>query len=1105
MTYINELKGKETKYPFRFKTKQELFSEFGDNWRNTVTCGWFEGMDIFFGKDLMLDMSEEKIEQELSDGGYVNYGNWAFSFDTLIHNKKRGGIELYTEPKQLVYEGKNDIKVDIIEFKPETDDDSRKIQLKLFTIGYTWNGLNEAKVFNIDKPYLIIDINKKEIYWTDNETSDSDLREVFGDIKIFRTDNNNKVISLAKNDGKMIVPYETIYKDNKLVYEGKEDIYNYIIFKPKDDSELLASQRLGLLNDYTWTDGGTYYSSRSTSSVYAIVYDTRGKFMLISGINRPDTAYTENYPNSIVLDDIDKLDRLFKLGTISPEMKDLYKPSKLVYESNINKYGIIIFDTNYDESISEEVQTFSFDYAYTWFGRNQDYDLRCRNSKYLYFCVDKKMIQHSIDTIADSYSLKSVFDCDNYKLVNNVDDFKKLIKSDGLDADFNNIYNKKNNELVYEARNDIDDAKEICIQFHTENQIDKFNEFYFNLYDIKNKMHFDTRIRHLPVYAFINVYDINARTSKVDHENDEYDLKNGGIRFEEFLHGVYDCVYDYDKEGDRMQLEKIIKEKRISKPVIETYKKINNLVYEKNNNTFDAKEICIRIHTLDEVNKMNECYSNHTTPFGFIIDYFSDFLKDDPYFFIFLNIYNDGISSMEYKDAKDEGLESGALSNNVIFDSVYSDIYDSKEDIDIICRCIKEKRIITKTPYYNRNVKNVYENKIIFESRNSLFDANTFCIYVESNEDIKILNDLTLKYDGSKEFSSYFNCSKPMYLFYYLNNNNTAHLSMDSAINDNVHVGSFSKISYLDGVYDEIYTIKDDLKKIEKMIETKTLIEKIKPDYFNKSPKNVYESQNSAQEADTCCIKVNSNEALEKIQKLYNKYYDGELFSDYLDFAKPMYIFYKFNHSISWMSKDEGEHDGYDEKGNIPKISYLHGCYDRVYNIDKEDDYKLLDYIFKNHKIPNEIPYYAKSPKNVYEALNTKDEATRCCFKIENDKSFEKITKLYTKYYPDDDLFKDYSTFDKPLYLFYSFNGELGWMPGRNGDEAGFESGNIPKINYLNGCYDRVYNIDNVYDKNLIESIFRYGEIPNEIPYYSKTPKNIYEAKKIIKFSYEKG
>lgn len=65
---------------YRFKTQDELFNDFGNNWRAHGT-GWIERMDEWFGKDYPDSglQSVGTMVHQTSDGCY-----WSFTADMLI-------------------------------------------------------------------------------------------------------------------------------------------------------------------------------------------------------------------------------------------------------------------------------------------------------------------------------------------------------------------------------------------------------------------------------------------------------------------------------------------------------------------------------------------------------------------------------------------------------------------------------------------------------------------------------------------------------------------------------------------------------------------------------------------------------------------------------------------------------------------------------------------------------------------------------------------------------------------------------------------------------------------------------------------------------------
>jgi len=92
------------KYPYRFKTEEEMIETVGENWRYSISMGWNETMDYFLGKELPFNV------EELRPGNVVatyNYMSYTISWDMLTKNKLNKPNKPNYKPKKFnrSYEG----------------------------------------------------------------------------------------------------------------------------------------------------------------------------------------------------------------------------------------------------------------------------------------------------------------------------------------------------------------------------------------------------------------------------------------------------------------------------------------------------------------------------------------------------------------------------------------------------------------------------------------------------------------------------------------------------------------------------------------------------------------------------------------------------------------------------------------------------------------------------------------------------------------------------------------------------------------------------------------------------------------------------------------
>ena len=117
--YFNTISNEPTKFPYRFKTKEEFEEEFGEWWYDNILGGWSleedspdDNMDYLFGKNLEYSDDKKEILNYLTHDTkrvYIKRQNdiddtWSISKQMLIDNDINKPN--YNVPKQLVYESK---------------------------------------------------------------------------------------------------------------------------------------------------------------------------------------------------------------------------------------------------------------------------------------------------------------------------------------------------------------------------------------------------------------------------------------------------------------------------------------------------------------------------------------------------------------------------------------------------------------------------------------------------------------------------------------------------------------------------------------------------------------------------------------------------------------------------------------------------------------------------------------------------------------------------------------------------------------------------------------------------------------------------------------
>lgn len=97
--YYNNITKEKTKYPYRFKTKEEFIEEFGDGngngrWRFRVSLGWVRGMDHLLGTTYP-SIIKNKYSKLIRIDGY------GISYDMIIKNDNYSNLY---KPRTLIYD-----------------------------------------------------------------------------------------------------------------------------------------------------------------------------------------------------------------------------------------------------------------------------------------------------------------------------------------------------------------------------------------------------------------------------------------------------------------------------------------------------------------------------------------------------------------------------------------------------------------------------------------------------------------------------------------------------------------------------------------------------------------------------------------------------------------------------------------------------------------------------------------------------------------------------------------------------------------------------------------------------------------------------------------
>lgn len=188
---------------------------------------------------------------------------------------------------------------------------------------------------------------------------------------------------------------------------------------------------------------------------------------------------------------------------------------------------------------------------------------------------------------------------------------------------------------------------------------------------------------------------------------------------------------------------------------------------------------------------------------------------------------------------------------------------DNRNNIDSNLYSIKDfSRLIRfLNPILRPSYKPKVINKELFEDRNNLDDANEIFVQVNNAEEYQKMIDLQDKFDFFGSSPDYTNAIYPLYLFYDLERGQKSFLDKE----DKMYIDDIESHSFLDGVYNKKFTIKD-YNIIKKMFEEKKI--NITPSY---KPRKIYRLNESLNNYRSIAFRANNFEETEIIlDKLFD-------------------------------------------------------------------------------------------------------------------------------------------------------------------------------------------------------------------------------------------
>ena len=286
----------------------------------------------------------------------------------------------------------------------------------------------------------------------------------------------------------------------------------------------------------------------------------------------------------------------------------------------------------------------------------------------------------------------------------------------------------------------------------------------------------------------------------------------------------------------------------------------------------------------------------------------------------------------------------------------------------------------------------------INERHNDIENASEICIRMHDVDDYKKLDDLVSNYSGTHKILLYesdlYNGS-PAYIFIKLYSYSVSNTGYTAGIVWKIESGEHLKDDVFDGVYEEIYDVKVDFGIIKKMLETKKILLK-EPEFYSlykNKRNNIYENKvlklneyNNDINVTQICVLI---QTLDELMDFDNTIYEIDNINHGLvrcyGLDIPIYFFYNLKTKrIRWCGGNVNITDD-----SFDSLSYLNNVYKHIYNFNNEKE--EVKNIIRNKKI-DYIPYFAKSPKNIYESvLNKQKYFSQTYYRLPNDEEIQEI------------------------------------------------------------------------------------------------------------------
>ena len=326
-----------SKYKYRIKTENEFIKEFGIDWRAVV--GWrqtSDTMDYLLGSNIDPKYYEDFIDDDgridMSQGVSFDIGWWGIN-KKMIKEKENKPFINYNLSKELVYEG-NTLKYN---YYIKTLDEIVK------EFGDNWNNKLDAN-WNFERMNFLFG-TKLEYDWIkkyiNEDGSYNDLVNRADGIYIPRGNDVAMNWYIQKDLIKINIRNINYNSPKQLVYENvKWDNYDYIIFKPNSDEEVIKSQDIAFKSGYHWRT--PEYKETTLDRLHGLIFEKDKENLIKCGSDWIDETYYNYYTgyNILIIKDLIELKLMFG---IKPNIIKMYnEPKKLVYESiKIKKYGEI--------------------------------------------------------------------------------------------------------------------------------------------------------------------------------------------------------------------------------------------------------------------------------------------------------------------------------------------------------------------------------------------------------------------------------------------------------------------------------------------------------------------------------------------------------------------------------------------------------------------------------------------------------------------------------------------------------------------------------------------------------------------------------------------